>query len=236
MQPSKHQNVQEVSEQLATLRRRVIPPIWFLFAIVVMVGLNHWLPVVRWASAPWNLAGGVLIVAGIDIAIMGNRQFKRHGTPVRVFELTTALVTDGIFRYSRNPMYLGMVAVLVGIGIYLGSATPFVIVPLFIWLLAARFIYWEERFLAEQFGAAYLQYKKNGAPLAIDWRSRGGNEAQGNCGDRPDAKNYRYVLIEPTARNFHPAFRPELTPGQMLGLGCSVVLPFSTSSLNRWLS
>lgn len=161
MESTQFQNAQELPELRSRLKGRVIPPVWFLLAIILMAALDRRLPGVRLIPAPWNYWGAAPVAAGILIALLGNLRFRRHGTPVRVFEPMTALVTDGIFRYTRNPMYLGMVLALLGFAVYLGSATPFLILPLFIWLLVARFIRWEEELAARQFGEAYYQYRKS---------------------------------------------------------------------------
>ncbi|MGH8742056.1 MAG: methyltransferase family protein, partial [Burkholderiales bacterium] len=63
------------------------------------------------------------------------------------------------YRFTRNPMYLGMSGALLGAAVYLGSLTPFVVVPAFMALLADRFIAPEEAFLERAFGQAYLDYK-----------------------------------------------------------------------------
>jgi protein-S-isoprenylcysteine O-methyltransferase Ste14 len=70
------------------------------------------------------------------------------------------LLTTGPFRVSRNPMYLGMAAALLGVAVTLGSATPFLVAPVFGVLLARRFIRPEEAALASRFGAAWTAYAR----------------------------------------------------------------------------
>ena len=138
--------------------RRLLPPVYFLFAMILMVLLHFFLPVAQWFRWPWNLVGAALILLGVALNIVADTQFKRHKTTVKPFQPASALVTDGVFRFSRNPMYLGMVCIMIGLGICLASLTPLVVIPIFVWRLTVTFIAPEERGLAEQFEQAYSAY------------------------------------------------------------------------------
>src|SRR5262245_11134260 len=67
------------------------------------------------------LAGIVVCMASLAVGLSGVREFKRHNTPTNPFQPITALVTSGVFRYTRNPMYLGFVALFLGIAIAVNS-------------------------------------------------------------------------------------------------------------------
>ena len=82
----------------------------------------------------------------------------RRGTTLHPFGEPTALVTDGPYRFSRNPLYLSLALLLLGAAVYLGSLTPFVVVPAFVWAINASFIRPEEAKLAAAFGDAYRDY------------------------------------------------------------------------------
>ncbi len=146
------------NDTVQTTRRPLLPPAYFLMAIVVMVALHFLAPVGRWIDWPWTLIGVAPIVAGLAIAMQGSRQFRQADTTIYPFETSSLLVTDGVFRWSRNPMYLGMMSVLTGIVIGLGSLTPIVVLPLFFGIIRQRFILREERSLAQQFGPTYHEY------------------------------------------------------------------------------
>jgi protein-S-isoprenylcysteine O-methyltransferase Ste14 len=90
--------------------------------------------------------------------LAADRAFKRHRTTVKPFEVPTSLMTEGVFALSRNPMYLGMVLVLFGLALFLGTLTPFLICIGFGVLLDYRFIRAEERMLADQFAAEWRSY------------------------------------------------------------------------------
>jgi len=138
---------------------RLLPPVYFLFALALMVLLGFFLPVVHWSWWPWNLSGMVPVLLGVALNLAADTQFKRHKTTVKPFQPSSALITDGVFRVSRNPMYLGTVCILTGFGICLASLTPLVVIPLFAWWLTVQFIVPEELGLEEMFGAAYVAYK-----------------------------------------------------------------------------
>jgi protein-S-isoprenylcysteine O-methyltransferase Ste14 len=145
---------------LPRTEKRLLPPVYFLLAIGVMIGLHFVLPLARWVDGSERWVGSVPIFFGAMIAGIADAQFKRRGTTVKPFQPSTAFVTGGTFRISRNPMYLALTLILIGIGVCLGSASPFVVVPLFVWLITVKFIRHEEASLGEQFGEAYTRYKQ----------------------------------------------------------------------------
>ena len=102
----------------------------------------------------------MLLVLGIAIAVVNATAFRKAGTPVVPFHKSTTLVTTGFYRYTRNPMYLGMVTGLLGIAILFGSASAFLPIPVFILIIQEWFIKGEERFLEEIFGSQYVEFKK----------------------------------------------------------------------------
>jgi protein-S-isoprenylcysteine O-methyltransferase Ste14 len=138
----------------------VLPPFYFLGAIVLMVALDRFLPIVTLIEPPITYLGWVLFGLGIAVALAVNWRFKRAGTPIRPFEESTALVTDGPFAFSRTPIYLGAVVGLLGIFVVLGSLSPLAVIPPFVYIIRTRFIAVEERMLEAAFGEAYRDYMK----------------------------------------------------------------------------
>ncbi len=137
-----------------------IPPLYFALAILLMIALHRLLPIARIVPWPWSLVGAVAIVGGIALAIWGERRFKRAGTAVRPFAPSSALVEDGPFRFTRNPMYLGMLLVLAGLFLLLGALSPLIVLPAFLWLLQTRFVVHEEAHMQRHFGARYQDYRR----------------------------------------------------------------------------
>ena len=138
---------------------RFYPPVLLLMAVVLMVALHYVLPVARWLAWPWRALGVLPIAVAVLVGFWGAVQFRRHDTTIIPFEQSTALIAEGPYRYSRNPLYISMTLILVGLWILLGSLSPVVVVPLFVWWISSRFIANEERHLEAQFGRTYLVYK-----------------------------------------------------------------------------
>jgi len=141
------------------VRKPLLPPVYFTGAILAMLALHFLAPGGRFLSYPWTLAGLAPMAAGIAMALAGDRAFKRHGTTIKPFEVSSALVTDGLYRYSRNPIYLGMEVLLIGLALLLGSLTPLSMCVALSVLLHYRFVLIEERMLAEKFGAEWEAYR-----------------------------------------------------------------------------
>jgi protein-S-isoprenylcysteine O-methyltransferase Ste14 len=140
-------------------KRKVVPPVYFVLTMLLMGALDRALPVTRIFSLAWAHVGLVPIALGTLLCVCAYYGFVKAGTPVVPFERSTALVTTGLYRFTRNPMYMGLVLILVGVATMLGSLTPWLPIPLFVWILQANFIHGEERFLEELFGQQYLTYK-----------------------------------------------------------------------------
>lgn len=141
-------------------KTRTTPPVYFLLAIILMLGLNYVAPAWQWLPGPYTTIGYLPIAVGLSLGIVGDRQFKRHKTTIKPFEESTAMVTGGVFSFSRNPMYLGMILILAGMGIVMGSLVPLTVVPMFIWWMQTRFIVYEEMMMENTFGDPYRDYKR----------------------------------------------------------------------------
>ena len=101
--------------------RRVLPPIWFLAALVAMPALHFLWPMGRYLDFPVNLLGLVPLALGIGLNVVADNQFKKHQTTVKPFQVSSALVTAFPFSFSRNPMYLGVTSMLVGAALFFGT-------------------------------------------------------------------------------------------------------------------
>jgi protein-S-isoprenylcysteine O-methyltransferase Ste14 len=139
--------------------KRLMPPTYLGLSIVLMVLLHFVFPVTRIMGFPWNLLGLGPLISGIAINLIADRAFKTRGTTVKPFEASSALVTEGVFRLSRHPMYFGFVLVLLGIAVLVGSLTPFAVVVAFGVLMDRVFIPAEEAAMETTFGTAWLGYK-----------------------------------------------------------------------------
>lgn len=126
---------------------------------MLMIGLHFLFPVIKLIGPPFNYGGIVFLILGSWFNMWGSYYFKRVDTAIKPFEESSYLITEGLFRYSRHPMYLGMVLALAGLFILLGDLTPLFVIPVFVWLITKRFVLVEEKALEERFGEEYLKYK-----------------------------------------------------------------------------
>jgi len=138
---------------------KLLPPTYLLAAVLLMLGLHFLFPITQLIVGLWRLTGILPLILGIIASYMAEGQFRRVGTTVKPFETSSLLVTDGLYRFSRNPMYVGMVLILAGISLLLGSMAPIGILVLFPVLISYQFIQREEQMLATQFGQDWLEYK-----------------------------------------------------------------------------
>lgn len=140
--------------------KRMLPPAYLYAAIGLMILLHLAVPGPRLLAMPLALLGFLPLVLGVWINLLADRAFKQQGTTVKPFQESSALVTTGVFRLSRNPMYLGFVLGLIGIALLLGSLTPWIVIPVFAVVVDIVFIRVEEEMLRARFGQAFLEYKR----------------------------------------------------------------------------
>ncbi|MBN2457792.1 isoprenylcysteine carboxylmethyltransferase family protein [Candidatus Woesearchaeota archaeon] len=142
-------------------RIRIMPPTYFWAMLIASVLLHFFVPVKKLIASPYNYLGILLVVFGIIINLMTDSLFKKAKTCVKPHEMPRSLVVSGPFRISRHPMYLGMLAILFGAAILLGSIMTFIPPIIFLVLMECLFIPMEERNLKKRFGSSYLDYKKS---------------------------------------------------------------------------
>jgi protein-S-isoprenylcysteine O-methyltransferase Ste14 len=142
------------------MTKPLLPPTYFLASLALMAALASVLPVAPVLAWPWRVLGLAPVAAGVWLNLAADRAFKARGTTVKPFERSSALLTGGVFRITRNPMYLGMILILVGVAMLIGSLSPFLVVAGFAAIIETRFIPVEERMLAETFGDAWTAYRR----------------------------------------------------------------------------
>lgn len=108
-------------------------------------------------------AAGALILLGAVVALAGVVAFRRHKTTVNPFkpEQSTSLVATGVYRLSRNPMYLGLLLALMGWSAFLANWASALVLPAFVAYMNRFQIQPEERALTERFGSQFLAYTKS---------------------------------------------------------------------------
>lgn len=140
--------------------KSINPPFFLLLSLLLTLILKWIIPGANLISPPWNLLGLLPLGLGIAINKLADRKFHTWQTTVKPEELPSCLITDGVFRYSRNPMYLGMVHILFGFAILLNSWVSFLVLLGFTAFIHYCFICREEENLKEQFGEDWLAYQQ----------------------------------------------------------------------------
>ena len=146
---------------MPSLELKIPPPLVAAVVAGAMVAAAVWLPPVLEVSYGVRL-GGVLVLAGAGACfdLAGLRAFRKAHTtfnPLRP-DRAAAVVTTGVYRVTRNPMYLGLVLILLGLALYLASPWAVLGPPVFVAYITRYQIQPEERVLAARFGTPYTDY------------------------------------------------------------------------------
>lgn len=138
-----------------------VPPVaQVIITAAAMYGVSKMVPALTFSlNGSTALAVG-LGMMGMSLGVMGVTQFRiAQTTPnPQALEKVSSLVTSGIYRYSRNPMYLGLVLILLGWAFYLSHFLAFVLLPVFILYMTRFQIQPEEQMMARKFGKTYQAY------------------------------------------------------------------------------
>lgn len=143
------------------LELRIPPPAVALFVAALM-----WLAslLTEPPTASFAIRGAAalaLLIVGQNISVGGMRSFRKAKTTMNPFKpsATSALVSDGVYRFTRNPMYVGLLITLLGWAAFLSQPVALVFLPLFVLYITQFQIKPEERVLSSMFGTEYGKYK-----------------------------------------------------------------------------
>lgn len=138
---------------------RFPPPLVYLATTLVGVAIDRAVPVRIFPNTVAGWLGGAFVLLGLTIGGISLREFRKAKTTIHPNRPASALVAAGPFRYSRNPMYLALSILQVGIGVWMNTVwVVLLLVPTLVWIrrsVIAR----EERHLTQKFGQAYLDYQ-----------------------------------------------------------------------------
>lgn len=148
-------------------RVRIPPPLLYLATLGAALGVDaqslfplrlHGIGLASGIGVPF---GSVIAVAGIALMTIAAGLFKRAGTSLPPWQPTTSLVLQGPYRWTRNPMYLGMSLTYVGLAIAFDSLVALVLLAAIVLpIMQTHVIAREESYLERKFGEEYLAYKR----------------------------------------------------------------------------
>lgn len=140
------------------LNTKIPPPVYALLAAGLMYWLHQNFPIAHWLSAPWLAIFPAVLGGALDSWAL--LHFTRAKTTVNPWtpHKTSHLVIHGPYRFTRNPMYSGLLLLLTAWAIWLGSVSPWLVLPLFVTLITQFQIRPEEQILRQILGEEYEAY------------------------------------------------------------------------------
>ena len=146
---------------MKSLELKIHPPIILFICLCLVYGLSHYLPILALPSLLISMYKYVAL-AGVLAALSGLWEFRKAKTTIDPTKpgKTSHLVSSGIYRITRNPMYLGMVFIIIAAIFKFGNYYGFIALPVFIIYITQFQIKPEERIIEGIFGEVYVQYKK----------------------------------------------------------------------------
>jgi protein-S-isoprenylcysteine O-methyltransferase Ste14 len=137
------------------------PPVFMILAILGMHYGALFLPFMSFQFAEQYLLANAFALCGLFILMFTVLRYLKHRTTIQPNKLDkmSSLVIDGLNRYSRNPMYVGMLLWILSAGLYFGTFLVLIAAPAFVVIINKMQIEAEERALEELFGQKYLDYK-----------------------------------------------------------------------------
>ncbi len=139
--------------------KRILPPALFALFVVLMGASNRLIDPSQLIKAPYHFTGILGVLCGLGLAIVGKKLFIKLKTNIMTFDDPDKLITQGVFKYSRNPMYLGFVIALTGFAILFGlSYSSLALVVIFVVITDRWYIAFEERKMHEKFSCDYQRY------------------------------------------------------------------------------
>lgn len=136
-----------------------MPPVWLLAALAVAwVQSGHFDYGLSFGGAWAGFLGGLLVGGGIVLIALAAYEMNRFKTTIIPHETPSRLVTSGIFKRSRNPIYLGDVLILTGLILHWDAVLSLPLIPIFVWIIEKRFILPEEKRMRRTFRADFHRY------------------------------------------------------------------------------
>ena len=136
----------------------ILPPSIGMLAMLAVFVLHFVKPITLLFPYPVNYIGLVFIASGAIINIVAERDLQRFGAPFDAKGQPSRLVDKGLYRYSRNPNYLGIIFIAAGITIWVGSLSPWLVVAVLPFAIGRLYVCHEEQALMTRYGDDYQLY------------------------------------------------------------------------------
>ncbi|MBL0923703.1 MAG: isoprenylcysteine carboxylmethyltransferase family protein [Sphingomonadaceae bacterium] len=137
------------------------PPFVYLGMLLLGLALDRVLPwSINLTGIGRNAGGSILILAGLLYGLSAAGLFRRIGTDVKPWKSTSVIVAEGVYRFTRNPMYLGMALLYAGLALLFSSLGAILLLPILLIIIQTQVIAREERYLEGKFGDEYRNYKR----------------------------------------------------------------------------
>ena len=139
---------------------RIKPPHIAITLLFLSWLASYLLPQLNLIKSPSNKIGIVFFASGLSLTFYSFYLFKKNKTPILPGKKPTFVVVKGPYKFTRNPMYLGVSAALLGASVYFGNLLSFLSPIIFFLIMNYYFVPFEERLLENLFGKKYLDYNK----------------------------------------------------------------------------
>lgn len=145
---------------LSLLQMIDVPPLWLLAFLGIGKLQVSVFPIGPASGGPVSLIAGCLVGGAILLILFAVLEFRKHSTTIVPHLEADALLTSGVFRRTRNPIYLADLMLLAGILLHWGAWLSLALVPILMWVLERRFIVPEENRLRRKFRADFARYER----------------------------------------------------------------------------
>lgn len=141
------------------MKRIDMPPVWLVgFAALAWVQADFYSFGLSFGTSWARFLGGLCIGGGVVLMVLALAEFRRHRTTVVPHKTPERLITSGIFKRSRNPIYLADALILFGLILTWSAVLSLVLLPIFVWIIEKRFIEPEEDRMRRKFRADFARY------------------------------------------------------------------------------
>jgi protein-S-isoprenylcysteine O-methyltransferase Ste14 len=141
-------------------RVRFPPPLFFALALLVAYVLNRLWPLPVGGSAVVDGLAAALCVAAVALSVSGVAMFRRSGTSVVPVRPASALVVSGPYRFTRNPMYVGLTMLTAGLALFMNTWWPILLLAPVLLAVQRFVVLREEAYLTRRFGEDYVAYMR----------------------------------------------------------------------------